>query len=320
MLYVKARYGQVLFKDETRFVYRQGTIVQGDMYKLMTLIPLELQVANADSGRLILGPIGRLIRRFSLDEVPQLLLVATGRWALFGPRAIPNTPGRILADGRTPLDLVDTPIRYRRADGSYRKPGAFSTKVAVTERGRVRSPTMATMLLYDRYDAEHGSPGLALRIVFRTVLTMLWGEGGEEFRGAVPVQTVAPAPRAEPVHRPFLTRLAIAAGLLTLLGAGIAGGLKLIRRLRQGRSAGSSDRAQFGVMALGLLEGMGNWGTGTVTHPAAIVLLGMAVSLVVLFWWWRHLPPRQEEGDSGQDLNKEEDYGVWSYRTIASQG
>jgi lipopolysaccharide/colanic/teichoic acid biosynthesis glycosyltransferase len=88
--------GPVLFVQK-RIGYRGQSF---DMYKLRTMVPeahlLEDELATRSSGKTFLKlerdpritRVGRLLRRTSLDELPQLLNVLSGDMSLVGPRPL----------------------------------------------------------------------------------------------------------------------------------------------------------------------------------------------------------------------------------------
>jgi lipopolysaccharide/colanic/teichoic acid biosynthesis glycosyltransferase len=104
-------------------------------------------------------PVGRLLRRFSLDEVPQLINVLRGDMSIVGPRP------PILAE----YELYDERARRRLAV----KPG-LTGLYQVTARSQVPFSRMAAL------DCEYiarRSLGLDLAIMARTFGVMLRGSG-----------------------------------------------------------------------------------------------------------------------------------------------
>ena len=115
----------------------------------------------ADDSRI--GPVGRLLRRTSLDELPQLWNVLRGDMSLVGPR--PERPHfvnefalstpRYLARHRVPCGMTGWAQVHRlRGDTS------------IADRAR-----------FDNYYIENWSLWLDLKIVVRTVAAVLAGEG-----------------------------------------------------------------------------------------------------------------------------------------------
>lgn len=168
-------FAPALFCDPSRWVYRGGKLVAGEVFKLETLTPLK---------RPLVGRLSLLLRQIGMDEWPQLLVLLTGGWSLFGPRAFPNRDGLLAPDGKTVQDSRDIPERYIVA-GAVRKPGALSMRVAITPRGSIGVPPWPTAVLYDRYDSLHWSAWYACRLLGRLALTFLWGEAIGEHHGPV---------------------------------------------------------------------------------------------------------------------------------------
>jgi lipopolysaccharide/colanic/teichoic acid biosynthesis glycosyltransferase len=103
--------------------------------------------------------IGAVLRRLSLDEVPQLINVIRGEMSVVGPR--PPIPYE--------FDLYDEATKRRLAV----KPGITGLH-QVTGRSRV---PFSTMLQIDLDYIERRSIPLDLSIMVRTPLVMLSGQG-----------------------------------------------------------------------------------------------------------------------------------------------
>jgi exopolysaccharide biosynthesis polyprenyl glycosylphosphotransferase len=109
--------------------------------------------------------VGRILRRFHLDEIPQALNVLRGDLSFVGPR--PERPCFVEVLQRS-LPLYD--LRH------YVKPG-------ITGWAQVRYPYASTIaesyqkLQYDLYYAKHVSWILDLEILLRTALKLVRGGG-----------------------------------------------------------------------------------------------------------------------------------------------
>ncbi|VVM06483.1 sugar transferase [Methylacidimicrobium tartarophylax] len=121
---------------------------QGPMFKV------------ADDPRIT--PIGRTLRKYSLDEFPQLWNVLKGEMSLVGPR--PPTPDEVERYEGLSVGY------YRRLDA---KPGMTSLW-AVEARS---DPRFERAVELDRYYIEHWSPWLDLQILFRTIPAVFGGKG-----------------------------------------------------------------------------------------------------------------------------------------------
>jgi lipopolysaccharide/colanic/teichoic acid biosynthesis glycosyltransferase len=103
--------------------------------------------------------VGRLLRRFSLDELPNLINVLRGEMAIVGPR--PTLQAQV--------DLY-TPRQRRRLEV---KPGMTGWAQV---NGRAGIPWDERIEL-DVWYVEHRSPALDLRILGRTARLLLTGHG-----------------------------------------------------------------------------------------------------------------------------------------------
>jgi Undecaprenyl-phosphate galactose phosphotransferase WbaP len=104
-------------------------------------------------------PIGSLLRRFSLDELPQLFNVLLGHMSLVGPRPIVENEIERYADG---YDL------YRRV------PPGITGLWQVSGRNNT---TYQERVAFDRYYVRNWSVWLDLYILARTFRVVLQAEG-----------------------------------------------------------------------------------------------------------------------------------------------
>jgi len=103
--------------------------------------------------------VGRLLRRLSLDELPQFWNVLRGDMSVIGPR--PPIPAEV---------AQYEPWHLRRLE----VPPGITGLWQVSGRSDL---TFDEMVLLDIYYIENWSPLLDLRILLKTVPTMLFGGG-----------------------------------------------------------------------------------------------------------------------------------------------
>ena len=102
---------------------------------------------------------GRFLRRYSLDELPQLVNVLRGEMALVGPR---------------PPSLDE----YEKYTAEHHV--RLAAKPGITGLWQVMArtdPSFSTALRLDRSYIENWSPWLDLKILFKTMHVVLQGEG-----------------------------------------------------------------------------------------------------------------------------------------------
>jgi lipopolysaccharide/colanic/teichoic acid biosynthesis glycosyltransferase len=106
--------------------------------------------------------LGRLLRHFSLDELPQLLNVVRGEMSLVGPR-----PERALY-----VQRFETAV-YRYGDRHRVKSGITGWAQVNGLRGKT---SLADRVEWDNFYVENWSPWLDLKIVLLTIWCVLRGE------------------------------------------------------------------------------------------------------------------------------------------------
>jgi O-antigen biosynthesis protein WbqP len=105
-------------------------------------------------------PLGALLRRTSLDELPQLFNIVRGDMSLVGPRPA--------------LFNQDDLIAMRQRDGiDALRPGVTGWAQI---NGRDEIP-MENKVALDRHYLEHCSPATDLAILFRTPIALITGRG-----------------------------------------------------------------------------------------------------------------------------------------------
>jgi lipopolysaccharide/colanic/teichoic acid biosynthesis glycosyltransferase len=116
------------------------------------------EVGHVSAQHVLVLRSGRLVRRFKLDELPQLLLVVSGRMSLVGPR--PTVPEQVAQYGR---------FERRRLDV---RPGLTGWAQV---NGNVEVSWQDRIAL-DVWYVDHWSLGLDLQILWRTCKVLVAGE------------------------------------------------------------------------------------------------------------------------------------------------
>jgi lipopolysaccharide/colanic/teichoic acid biosynthesis glycosyltransferase len=148
-------------------IYRQRRVGKGgeifELWKLRTMKegadPIGVGTAVTDDDPRVTRA-GRVLRRFSLDELPNLVNVLRGEMAIVGPRA--TLPAQV---------ELYTPRQRRRLE---LKPGVTGWAQI---HGRAAIPWEERIEL-DVWYVEHRSLALDLRILTRTPRVLLGGVGG----------------------------------------------------------------------------------------------------------------------------------------------
>jgi putative colanic acid biosysnthesis UDP-glucose lipid carrier transferase len=156
--------GPALFKQRRYGLDGRQIIV----YKFRTMRVTEdgdsiRQATQSDSR---ITPLGRLLRRTSLDELPQLLNVLQGRMSLVGPR-----PHAVAHNEQYRKLIKGYMLRHKVAPGI--------TGLAQVHGMRGETQTLEQMEARIKYDLEYlrnWSPLLDLKILFKTLLIVVRGE------------------------------------------------------------------------------------------------------------------------------------------------
>ena len=160
--------GPALFRQ--RRVGAHGTPFEMLKFRTMTLKAQQADLPESETlddaaGRVT--PLGRKLRKFRLDELPQLLNVLNGTMSLIGPR-----PEWTETAGAFFEDIVHYPYRH------LVRPGI--TGWAQVNQGHVTDVEDARIKLeFDLYYVKHLSFALDLVIGIRTVRTVLTGYGAK---------------------------------------------------------------------------------------------------------------------------------------------
>jgi exopolysaccharide biosynthesis polyprenyl glycosylphosphotransferase len=143
-------------------------------------------------------PIGRWLRRFRLDELPQLVNVLRGEMNLIGPRPHPTSNHAVFVDE----------IAYYCLRNSVR-PGV--TGWAQVRYGYANNLDEETeKMRYDLFYIKNRSVWLDVRILFETVGIIVFGQGASEVRRPSPSRSelVPAAPRRRDDRAAYMPWLA----------------------------------------------------------------------------------------------------------------
>jgi len=133
--------------------------------RTMTVQPSDAPAIWTKPGDQRITPVGGVLRRFRIDELPQLLNVIKGEMSLIGPR--PERP-------ELELQLERQILHYRKRH--WMRPGLSGwAQVCAPYASSVEDSDLK--LSYDLYYLRHFSTWLDLVILFRTVKTVLKAGG-----------------------------------------------------------------------------------------------------------------------------------------------
>lgn len=124
-------------------------------------------------------PVGKWLRKFRLDELPQFLNVIRGDMNLVGPRPHPVSNGELFGEG-IPYYSLRSAVRPGITGWAQIRLGYANNLEEETEKMR-----------YDLYYIKHLSFWLDVRILFDTVKIVLFGQGSqsvEAYRGAAAME------------------------------------------------------------------------------------------------------------------------------------
>ena len=141
--------------------------------------------------------LGRWLRRFRLDELPQLVNVLRGEMNLIGPRPHPTSNHALFME-RIAFYQVRSSVRPGVTGWAQVRHGYANNLEEETEKMR-----------YDLYYIKNRSLWLDLRILVETVGIILFGQGSSEVRRPSPSRSaLVPAPQrqraAAPMYTPWL--------------------------------------------------------------------------------------------------------------------
>ena len=170
----------VMAVDGRPVLFRQVRVGRGGapftMSKFRTMRTLYDEAGGLLPDEKRVTPLGAFLRRFRLDELPELWLVVTGRMSLVGPRPLPREV------------LEGLPGNEER---STLRPG-------LTGLAQVSGNTQLTnqeKIALDLYYRRHWTFGLDIRIMLQTVAMLTFGGHRDEalIRGALAEFGAGPA-------------------------------------------------------------------------------------------------------------------------------
>lgn len=149
--------GPALFRQ--RRTGLNGQVFTVLKFRTMTVVEDGETVRQATRGDARVTPLGAVLRKFSLDELPQLLNVLKGDMSLIGPR-----PHALAHDAAWSKVVPGYDLRFRA------RPGLTGYAAVCGFRGEVTEP----QAIVDRVDSDNEyidtwSFGLDMRIVWRTL-------------------------------------------------------------------------------------------------------------------------------------------------------
>jgi exopolysaccharide biosynthesis polyprenyl glycosylphosphotransferase len=165
-----------VFFEQKRALYKNGPVIT--VYKFRTMynnadeIKIQLLDKNESNGALFkmkddprITPIGRLLRKYSLDEIPQFINVLKGEMSIIGPRPLPLNDFNMIKNGHMNYDWY-----VKRGEA---KPG-ITGLWQISGRSDL---SFEEMCLLDLYYVENHSVFLDLEIMFETIPVMILGKG-----------------------------------------------------------------------------------------------------------------------------------------------
>ncbi len=157
---IRARMGSPVLYRQPR-VGRDGRTFT--LLKFRSMRPGDPDDQDGDGART--PPLGRFLRRSSLDELPQLLNVARGNMSLVGPR--PERPELV--------DRFTTTIhRYRERERVKSGITGWAQVHGIGRRDdRFSDESLAARAEWDNYYIENWSPWLDLKIALLTMLAVV---------------------------------------------------------------------------------------------------------------------------------------------------
>lgn len=155
----------VLIADGKPVLFRQVRVGRGGtpftMIKFRTMRTLYDQSGGLLPDENRVTALGGFLRRFRLDELPELWLVVTGKMSLVGPRPLPS-------------DVLEGLTGSR--ERSTMRPGLTGLAQVTGNTQLTNKEKIALDLFYRR----HWTMGLDIRIMFQTLATLAFGGRRDE--------------------------------------------------------------------------------------------------------------------------------------------
>jgi exopolysaccharide biosynthesis polyprenyl glycosylphosphotransferase len=163
--------GPVLFRQPREGLH--GTLFTMLKFRTMTVGGSDQAIQATRDDRRVTR-VGYWLRRFSLDELPQLLNVLQGEMSLVGPR--PHYAGTRIGE-RLFCDIV--PGYHAR---HQMKPGLTGLAQVMGYRGETRTEQqLLDRVTHDLHYIDNWSMGLDLRILWRTLLREIVSKSGNAY-------------------------------------------------------------------------------------------------------------------------------------------
>lgn len=152
--------GPVLFRQRRSGLNNQPFVIY--KFRTMTVAEDGHDIAQAKKNDARVTPLGRILRMFSVDELPQLINVVKGEMSLVGPR-----PHALAHDKQWGAGIPTYHGRFQA------RPGITGLAQVTGRRGEVRGlDCVRARLEADLYYIENWSPKLELGILLRTGLLL----------------------------------------------------------------------------------------------------------------------------------------------------
>ncbi len=167
-------------------LYRQKRIGRGarpfTLYKFRTMVPVDStnrsHITSADDPHIT--PVGRIMRKWKLDELPQLLNVLRGDMSLVGPRPQVSEKIQILTEIERALLKLRPGLTGLSALCNRREEEALAN--VADKDGFYLNVLLPRKVKQELYYLNHVSFGLDLRLLFTTFL-LLYCPGTAAHRG-----------------------------------------------------------------------------------------------------------------------------------------